>query len=155
MRFQNNFFILNNFNLKKISKKFKIKKTRSDAYLISCTKSNVFSFILVVTIILFTFLNLLIDNLDNLNNKKIVKITDNISVAKEFKDNQTEEIINEDTCWSIEIPSINLTAKIAEGTTEEIMNEYVGHFENTELWNGNVGLAAHNRRISCKLFWKA
>lgn len=56
--------------------------------------------------------------------------------------------------WSLEIPKINLIAEISEGTTEEILNKYIGHFENTSRWNGNVGLAAHNRRISCKLFWQ-
>lgn len=54
--------------------------------------------------------------------------------------------------WQLEIPNINLVAPIAEGTTQEVMKEYVGHFEETSLWNGNIGLAAHNRRISNKLF---
>ena len=67
---------------------------------------------------------------------------------------ETEEVnINEDI-WQIEIPKINLIAPIAEGTSEAVMLEYVGHFENTEFWSGNVGLAAHNRRLSSKLFWK-
>lgn len=54
--------------------------------------------------------------------------------------------------WQIEIPAIGLEAPIAEGTTQEVMRDYVGHFENTNLWKGNIGLAAHNRRISNKLF---
>jgi len=54
--------------------------------------------------------------------------------------------------WQVEIPSIGLAAPIAEGTTQEIMREYVGHFEHTSLWKGNIGLAAHNRRVSNKLF---
>ena len=53
-----------------------------------------------------------------------------------------------DDIWQIEIPIINLTAPIAEGTTQDVMREFVGHFEETSLWNGNIGLAAHNRRIS-------
>lgn len=79
----------------------------------------------------------------NINNKKI-----------QTKEEQAILIANESAIWSIEIPTINLIAEIGEGTTDETMNKYVGHFENTELWQGNVGLAAHNRRISCKLFWK-
>lgn len=76
---------------------------------------------------------------------------------KEYK--ETEEVKNNETeisegIWQIEIPKINLIAPIEEGTTEEIMNKYVGHFENTEKWIGNIGLAAHNRRISGKLFCK-
>lgn len=56
------------------------------------------------------------------------------------------ELVND--IWQIEIPAIHLIAPIAEGTTQEVMREYVGHFEETSLWNGNIGLAAHNRRFS-------
>ena len=47
--------------------------------------------------------------------------------------------------WKIVIPKINLEAWIAEGTTSEVMNSYVGHFEQTATLEGNIGLAAHNR----------
>lgn len=77
---------------------------------------------------------------------------------KEYKETEEENKNNEteisEGIWQIEIPKINLIAPIEEGTTEEIMNKYVGHFENTEKWIGNIGLAAHNRRISGKLFCK-
>ena len=47
--------------------------------------------------------------------------------------------------WYIEIPEINLKAEIREGTLKEIMDKYVGHFEETSKTTGNIGLAAHNR----------
>ncbi len=47
--------------------------------------------------------------------------------------------------WYLEIPSINLKAEIKETTEEEVIKEYVGHFEETAVIQGNVGLAAHNR----------
>lgn len=56
--------------------------------------------------------------------------------------------------WQIEIPKINLKAPIAEGTTEKVMNEYVGHFESTSKLNGNIGLAAHNRGYPVNYFAK-
>ena len=58
----------------------------------------------------------------------------------------------EEKTWQIEITKIDLIAPIKQGTTQEVMKEYVGHFENTNFWSGNIGLAAHNRRISNKLF---
>lgn len=122
--------------------------------MISYTKFNVYNIILIVTIIIFIFLNILIDSVLSLNNVKLVKATDDISETKELKEDIRKTIINEEDCWSIEIPTINLKADIAEGTTEAVMNKYVGHFEGTEFWSGNVGLAAHNRRLSSKLFWK-
>ena len=57
----------------------------------------------------------------------------------------TTELVND--IWQIEVPAIHLIAPIAEGTTQEVMREYVGHFEETSLWKGNIGLAAHNRRV--------
>ena len=47
--------------------------------------------------------------------------------------------------WYLEIPSINLKANISEGTTKEVMDNYIGHFEETQKTIGNIGLAAHNR----------
>ena len=47
--------------------------------------------------------------------------------------------------WQIEIPKISLIANISEGTTKEILNQYVGHFEKTSKEQGNIGLAAYNR----------
>ena len=47
--------------------------------------------------------------------------------------------------WEISIPTIDLCAPISEGTSTEVMDQYVGHFENTNYWEGNVALAAHNR----------
>lgn len=54
--------------------------------------------------------------------------------------------------WRIEIPDIALSAEIAEGTTKEVMDKYVGHFENTKTQNGNIGLAAHNRGYEVNYF---
>ena len=54
--------------------------------------------------------------------------------------------------WKLEIPKINLDAKIVEGTTDEILNKYIGHFEETGVLNGNVALAAHNRGYDVNYF---
>ena len=78
-------------------------------------------------------------------NKKEIK-------AKENKETK-EDNINENI-WQIEIPKIKLVAPIAEGTSQEVMLEYVGHFESTEILYGNVGLAAHNRGFPINYFEK-
>ena len=54
--------------------------------------------------------------------------------------------------WQIEIPNISLNANIAEGTTKEVMDVSIGHFINTDKWNGNIGLAAHNRGYKVNYF---
>ena len=87
--------------------------------------------------------------------------------AKEYNENNKLHVVQEVTkigdtfceqknekAWMIEIPSINLIAEIAEGTDEETMNKYVGHFEDTSKDKGNVGLAAHNRGYPVNYFEK-
>lgn len=71
--------------------------------------------------------------------------------SKETKSEVTKEEVKEDI-WQIEIPKIDLVAPISDGTSQEVMLEYIGHFENTSIWNGNVGLAAHNRGYPINYF---
>ena len=76
-----------------------------------------------------------------------------LGVEKQKKITKTNEsIVSKEGVWELEIPKIDLKAKIKEGTTEKVMNEYIGHFENTNTWNGNVGLAAHNRGYPVNYF---
>lgn len=77
------------------------------------------------------------ENIKNQNNQTI----------KDTKENKKKE-----TNWKIIIPKISLEAEISEGTSKEIMNKYVGHFEETSKNSGNVGLAAHNRGYEVNYF---
>ncbi|MGN1299669.1 MAG: class D sortase [Candidatus Scatovivens sp.] len=54
--------------------------------------------------------------------------------------------------WKIEIPKINLSANIQEGTTKEVLDFFVGHFEETSKISGNIGLASHNRGYNVNYF---
>ena len=52
---------------------------------------------------------------------------------------------NEQNEWYIQIDNISLKAPIQEGTTKEILENYIGHFEESSRNLGNICLAAHNR----------
>lgn len=54
--------------------------------------------------------------------------------------------------WQIEIPKIGLIAKIEDGTDKQTLDKSVGHFEETKVEEGNVGLAAHNRGYDVNYF---
>ena len=84
-------------------------------------------------------------------NKIITDFNQNI-MNQEF--NTENKIENEEKTerWEIEIPKISLKATIAEGTTKETLNQYVGHFEKTQKEEGNIGLAAHNRGYEVNYF---
>lgn len=109
---------------------------------------NIISFF--ISLIIFFILNFFYSNFN--------KITQNTSFKVGFSVNDIEETQkidniqinsidteNENSDWYLEIPNINLKANIAEGTTKEIMDKYIGHFEETQKITGNIALAAHNR----------
>ncbi len=85
-------------------------------------------------------------------------IPDNIEIEVKNSNNtvtmleQSQNNTTVQEIWQIEIPKINLVAPIAEGTSANVMNEYVGHFEETPKNKGNVGLAAHNRGYKVNYF---
>lgn len=56
------------------------------------------------------------------------------------------------TNWKILIPVISLEAEISEGTDTEVMNKFIGHFEESSKTSGNIGLAAHNRGYTVNYF---
>lgn len=70
------------------------------------------------------------------------------SKEEETYSNQNEK----DNIWRIEIPKIGLIAPIKSGTTQEILAEAVGHFNESKKWDGNVALAGHNRGYNCNFF---
>ena len=49
---------------------------------------------------------------------------------------------------TLEIPAINLTVKVYEGTGSSTLAKGAGHFEETSIWDGNVAFAAHNRGVN-------
>ena len=116
----------------------------------STTYINVVS--LFISIIVFSFIQLFFSNYKNFSQKSYLKAGFNVENQIKNKvsnslNNQTnsQESQQETEEWYIEIPIINLKANIKEGTKKETLDDYVGHFEETQKENGNIGLAAHNR----------
>ena len=71
---------------------------------------------------------------------------------EEKKDNNEEASTLDFGNWYIEIPIISLKAPIAEGTSLDILSKKIGHFEETAIEFGNIGLAAHNRGYEFSFF---
>lgn len=109
-------------------------------------------FSLVITCIIFFLINYLPFNFPENKTEEVYKFISNIKIIKKNQDNN----INNDEIdlgdWYLEIPSINLKAPIAEGTDNNTLNTKVGHFTETSLIDGNIGLAAHNRGYEYNFF---
>lgn len=121
---------------------------------------NILSFF--ISIVIFIFIQIFFSNYDTFLYKSSLKagfeVENVIQETKEQVNNTNETVkekITEDVnTWCLEIPKINLKANISEGTTKEVMEDYIGHFEETTKENGNVGLAAHNRGYKNNYFQK-
>ncbi len=114
----------------------------------------------IISILIFIFFNqIFFKNQNKFFENSLEKIIpDNIEIELKTPNStvaiseQYQNNIDTQKIWQIEIPKINLVAPIAEGTSTNIMNEYVGHFEETPRNKGNIGLAAHNRGYKINYF---
>lgn len=123
----------------------------------------IFLFIVFVVIEIFIIKNKIKKDIEPTN--IMGKININMDAFQEIKSEETniekenskisklqKGIGGETKEWRIEIPAIGLNANISEGTTQEILNQYIGHFEETQKEIGNIGLAAHNRGYRVNYF---
>ena len=114
----------------------------------------------IISILIFIFFNqIFFKNQNKFFENSLEKIIpDNIEIELKTPNStvaiseQYQNNIDTQKIWQIEIPKINLVAPIAEGTSTNIMNEYVGHFEDTPKNKGNIGLTAHNRGYKINYF---
>jgi len=121
---------------------------------------NVLLISFIISILIFIFFDqIFFKNQNKFFENSLEKIIpDNIEIELKTPNNtvaiseQYQNKIDTQKIWQIEIPKINLVAPIAEGTSANIMNEYVGHFEETPKNKGNIGLAAHNRGYKINYF---
>ena len=65
--------------------------------------------------------------------------------SKDGASNAKDSYYANGSLGTLKIPAIGLNVKIEQGTDSAALKKGVGHFEETSIWNGNVGLAAHNR----------
>ena len=120
---------------------------------------NIISF--MISIMIYLFINVCINNIDVSINKIKFRadftVQEDIPLNNQVSSNYLEENkiknvnttiekrASEEATWYIQIDKIGLKAPIQEGTTQQIMEDFVGHFEESSKDFGNVCLAAHNR----------
>ena len=62
-----------------------------------------------------------------------------------FTDVTSELYYKNGSLGRLDIPALDLSVRICQGTDSKTLAKGVGHFEDTSIWKGNVCLAAHNR----------
>ena len=69
--------------------------------------------------------------------------------------NSKENILCEnDIVGVLVIKKLKVEAPIRDGTSQEVMKTSVGHFIESDYWNGNVSFASHNNGTSAHYFEK-
>lgn len=107
-------------------------------------------FIAILIIILFVFSLFIMKKIYIYKITKDIKITDNTEISLDYV---STEIEKDDNIGTLTIPKILLiNAPIREGTDLSILSNAIGHFFSTSIYNGNVGLASHNRGSNANYF---
>ena len=98
---------------------------------------------------------------ENVNNNEIINenLIEQVSNTQINNKKQitkiNKNIIGEDGIIGILlIPKLNIEAPIRDGTTQEIMKTAIGHFIESDYWNGNVSFASHNGGKNAHYFKK-
>jgi len=102
--------------------------------------------IICIVIIVLLFIGISTIFINNKNNE-LVNAND-IQTDKEFENviyDVAEDVWNDSVLGILTIEKIGLNATVKEGTSNEILLNYIGHIEETAIYDGNVGLAGHNR----------
>ena len=83
----------------------------------------------------------------NNSNKELVNVND-IKTDEKFENvtyDNVENVWDDSVLGILTIEKIGLNATVKEGTLNQTLLEYIGHIEETATYDGNVGLAGHNR----------
>lgn len=92
-----------------------------------------------------------------------ISISNDAQITKEnFQDEIKEEHQNDKNVINFEngiigvlvIPKLNIEAPIKDGTSQEVLKTSVGHFTESNYWNGNVSFASHNGGVNAHFFEK-
>ena len=83
----------------------------------------------------------------NNSNKELVNVND-IKTDEKFENvtyDNVENVWDDSVLGILTIEKIGLNATVKEGTSNKTLLEYIGHIEETATYDGNIGLAGHNR----------
>jgi len=95
--------------------------------------------IIVIVIGMTIFLSNQNNELVNLDEVKTDRKFTNITYDR------AEDIWDDSVLGILTIEKINLNATVKEGTDDKTLENYIGHIEETATYDGNIGLAGHNR----------
>ncbi len=129
------------FSLQKLNFEIRLSVLRKDYK--SVNKKIFVLFIVLILIVAIGFLF-------SYDKKVIEQEKQNTSEQLDNTEDVEQEVTEDDgfddeLIGTLKIEKIDLDGTVKEGSTNEILRDYIGHIEETAKYDGNVGLAAHNR----------
>lgn len=109
--------------------------------------------IVIITMLIISIFYMLSEHDYELTDLEKIQTDENfINVVYQKEDTNKGEEWNEDILGILKIDKINLEAYVKEGSTNDILKDYIGHMTETSKYDGNIGLAAHNRGTANSYF---
>lgn len=129
------------FSLQKLNFEIRLSVLRKDY-----KSMNKKIFVLFIVLILIVAIGFLFSYDKKVIEQEKQNTSEQLDNTEDVEQEVTEDDgFEEDLIGSLKIEKINLNGTIKEGSTNEILRDYIGHIEETAKYDGNVGLAAHNR----------
>lgn len=129
------------FSLQKLNFEIRLSVLRKDY-----KSMNKKIFVLFIVLILIVAIGFLFSYDKKVIEQEIQNTSEQLDNTEDVEKEVTEDDgFEEDLIGSLKIEKINLNGTVKEGSTNEILRDYIGHIEETAKYDGNVGLAAHNR----------
>lgn len=136
------------FSLQKLNFEIRLSVLRKDY-----KSMNKKIFVLFIVLILIVAIGFLFSYDKKVIEQEKQNTSEQLDNTEDVKQEVTEDDgFEEDLIGSLKIEKINLNGTVKEGSTNEILRDYIGHIEETAKYDGNVGLAAHNRENKYSYF---
>ena len=129
------------FSLQKLNFEIRLSVLRKDY-----KSMNKKIFVLFIVLILIVAIGFLFSYDKKVIEQEKQNTSEQLDNTEDVEQEVTEDDgFEEDLIGSLKSEKINLNGTVKEGSTNEILRDYIGHIEETAKYDGNVGLAAHNR----------
>lgn len=129
------------FSLQKLNFEIRLSVLRKDY-----KSMNKKIFVLFIVLILIVAIGFLFSYDKKVIEQEKQNTSEQLDNTEDVEQEVTEDDgFEEDLIGSLKIEKINLNGTVKEGSTNEILRDYIGHIEETAKYDGNAGLAAHNR----------
>ena len=129
------------FSLQKLNFEIRLSVLRKDY-----KSMNKKIFVLFIVLILIVAIGFLFSYDKKVIEQEKQNTSEQLGNTEDVEQEVTEDDgFEEDLIGSLKIEKINLNGTVKEGSTNEILRDYIGHIEETAKYDGNVGLAGHNR----------